>query len=185
MEEISLRQTLFYCFAFVLIGSASGVVFHRNPIKSALFLITFFVSLAATYALIGAEVLATFQVLVYVGAIMVLFLFVIMLIAVREENFESPGSHLGRTLIISGLALAFLIQVFMLLQVRIGRVDLNPNAQPATAVKAGQNITDTTQVIGVSLFTDYLVAFELVSLLLLVAVVGAIMIAKHNRRGLE
>lgn len=185
MEEISFRQTLFYCFAFVLIGSASGVVFHRNPIKSALFLIAFFVSLAAMYALIGAETLATFQVLVYVGAIMVLFLFVIMLIAIREENFESPGHNLGRTVTISVLTLAFLLQIFMLLQLRIGKVDFNPFVQPSAALKAGQNLTDTTQVIGVSLFSEYLVAFELVSLLLLVAVVGAIMIAKHNRKGPE
>ena len=182
VEEISLRQTLFYCFAFVLIGSASGVVFHRNPVKSALFLIGFFVSLAATYALIGAEVLATLQVLVYVGAIMVLFLFVIMLIAVREENFESPLSNIGRAALVGALALAFFIQILLLLQIRIGKGDLNPAAQPVAAVTAGKQLNETTQVIAVNLFREHLIAFELISLLLLVAVVGAIMIAKRDRR---
>ncbi len=185
MEEISLRQTLFYCFAFVLTGSALGVVFHRNPVKSALFLISFFVSLAATYALIGAEVLATLQVLIYVGAIMVLFLFVIMLIAVREENFESPLSNIGRTVIVGALGIAFTIQLFLLLQIRNGKSDLNPIAQPATAIQAGKQLTEAPQVLSVSLFRDYLLAFELISLLLLVAVVGAVMIAKRDRRSLE
>lgn len=185
VEDISLRQTLFYCFAFVLTGSALGVVFHRNPVKSALFLVCFFVSLAATYALIGAEVLATLQVLVYVGAIMVLFLFVIMLIAVREESFESPLSNIGRTVVIFVLASAFFLQILMLVQIRIGKGDLNPTAQPIAAIAAGKAINETTKVIAVNLFKEYLVAFELISLLLLVAVVGAIMIAKRNRRLLE
>lgn len=185
MEEISLRQTLFYCFAFVLTGSALGVVFHRNPVKSALFLVSFFVTLAATYALIGAEILATLQVLVYVGAIMVLFLFVIMLIALREENFESPLSNIGRTAIISTLSLAFIIQVLMLLQVRLGKGDLNPIAQPSTTIQAGKQLNEASQVLSVSLFRDYLLAFELISLLLLVAVVGAVMIAKRDRRRME
>jgi NADH-quinone oxidoreductase subunit J len=182
MEDISFRQTLFYCFAFVLTGSAFGVVFHRNPVKSALFLVSFFVGLAAMYALIGAEILATLQVLIYVGAIMVLFLFVIMLIAVREENFESPLSNIGRTSIVAGLALAFIIQLLLLLQIKTGRGDLNPVAQPSTTLAAGKQLTDSAQVLSVSLFRDYLIAFELISLLLLVAVVGAIMIAKKNRR---
>lgn len=185
MEDISLRQTLFYCFAFILTGSALGVVFHRNPVKSALFLISFFVGLAAMYALIGAEILATLQVLVYVGAIMVLFLFVIMLIAVREENFESPLSNIGRTAVIGTMALAFLLQLVLLLQIRPGRADLNVAAQPSTTLAAGKQVTDSAQVLSINLFRDYLIAFELVSLLLLVAVVGAIMIAKKNRRILE
>lgn len=185
MEEISLRQTLFYCFAFVLTGSALGVVFHRNPVKSALFLISFFVALAATYALIGAELLATLQVLVYVGAIMVLFLFVIMLIAVREENFESPLSNIGRTVIIGALSAAFILQVLLLLQTRSGKSDLNPVAQPTTAIQAGKQLNEASHVLSASLFRDYLLAFELISLLLLVAVVGAVMIAKRDRRNME
>lgn len=185
MEEISLRQTLFYCFAFVLTGSALGVVFHRNPVKSALFLVSFFITLAATYALIGAEILATLQILVYVGAIMVLFLFVIMLIAVREENFESPLSNIGRAIIAVCLAVAFLFQFAMLVQARSGKGDLNPHAQPVTAIEAGKPITESAHVTAVMLFREYLVAFELISILLLVAVVGAIMLAKRNRRLME
>lgn len=185
MEDISLRQTLFYCFAFILTGSALGVVFHRNPVKAALFLVSFFVGLAAMYALIGAEVLATLQVLVYVGAIMVLFLFVIMLVAVREENFESPLSHIGRAVLAVVLSLAFVLQLVLLLQIKPGRGDLNPTAQPMTTLVAGKQTTDATQVLSINLFRDYLIAFELISLLLLVAVVGAIMIAKKNRRELE
>ena len=185
VEEISLRHTLFYCFAFVLTGSALGVVFHRNPVKSALFLISFFVALAATYALIGAEVLATVQILVYVGAIMVLFLFVIMLIAVREESFESPMSNVGRMAVIVAMAIAFFIQLLLLLQIRIGKGDLNPVAQPTATRAAGKPLTEAPQVLAAGIFKDYLLAFELVSLLLLVAVVGAILIAKRNRRTLE
>ncbi len=185
VEDISLRQTLFYCFAFILTGSALGVVFHRNPVKAALFLVSFFVGLAAMYALIGAEILATLQILVYVGAIMVLFLFVIMLVALREENFESPLSHIGRTAIIGTLSLAFLLQLVLLLQIKPGRADLNPDGQITTTLVAGKQVTDAAQVMSINLFREYLVAFELISLLLLVAVVGAIMIAKKNRRAIE
>ena len=185
VEDISLRQTCFYCFAFILTGSALGVVFHRNPVKAALFLVSFFVGLAAMYALIGAEILATLQILVYVGAIMVLFLFVIMLVALREENFESPLSHIGRTAIIGTLSLAFLLQLVLLLQIKPGRADLNPDGQITTTLVAGKQVTDAAQVMSINLFRDYLVAFELISLLLLVAVVGAIMIAKKNRRAIE
>lgn len=185
VEDISFRQTLFYCFALILTGSALGVISHRNPVKAALFLVSFFVGLAAMYALIGAEILATLQILVYVGAIMVLFLFVIMLVALREENFESPLSHIGRTVIVGTLALAFLLQLILLLQIKPGRADLNPEAKITTTLVAGKQITDAAQVISINLFRDYLVAFELISLLLLVAVVGAIMIAKKNRREME
>ncbi len=185
VEDISLRQTLFYCFAFLLTGSALGVVFHRNPVKSALFLITFFVSLAATYALIGAEIIATLQILVYVGAIMVLFLFVIMLMAIKEENFESPLSNIGRFAVAGSLAVAFLIQLWTLLQIRPGASSVAVNTQPSVTLTAGKPITDAAQVFSVNLFREYFIAFELVSLLLLVAVVGAVMIAKKNRRDLQ
>ncbi|MCX7632400.1 MAG: NADH-quinone oxidoreductase subunit J [Turneriella sp.] len=185
MEDVSIRQTLFYGFALILIVSAVGVVFHRNPVKSVLFLVGFFVALAALYALLGAEMLATLQVVVYVGAIMVLFLFVIMLVAIREENFDSPGGNIGRTLLACGLAIAFLLQLFLLLQIRPGRGDLNPEAQPVTTLAAGKETKNAVEALSISLLRDYLLAFELISLLLLAAVVGAIMIAKKNRRELE
>lgn len=185
VEDISLRQTLFYCFAFLLTGSALGVVFHRNPVKSALFLITFFVNLAATYALIGAEIIATLQILVYVGAIMVLFLFVIMLMAIKEENFENPLSNIGRFAVVGSLALAFFIQLWTLLQIRPGASSVAVNTQPSVTLTAGKQITDQAQVFSINLFREYFIGFELVSLLLLVAVVGAVMIAKKNRRDLQ
>jgi NADH-quinone oxidoreductase subunit J len=87
MEDISFRQTLFYCFAFVLTGSALGVVFHRNPVKSALFLVSFFHRrLPQPMRSSALKFWRRCRCLVYVGAIMVLFLFVIMLISVREER---------------------------------------------------------------------------------------------------
>jgi NADH:ubiquinone oxidoreductase subunit 6 (subunit J) len=108
-----------------------------------------------------------------------------MLFAVREQNFESPLSNIGRSAVAITLALAFILQLVLLLQVKPGRSDLNPNLKASTAITAGKQINDPAQVMSVNLFKDYLIAFELISLLLLVSVVGAVMIAKRNRRTLE
>lgn len=187
MQEVfSIRETLFFCFAGLLVISALGVVVHRNPVKSAMFLVSFFVGLAAMYALLGADFLSTMQVLVYVGAIMVLFLFVIMLLAVREENFEGLGTSMGKSTIAAIIALAFIVQASLLLKINPVHSEVNtvtPYSQglPGT----GKSIEGNVEVLSMVLFQEYLLPFELVALLLLVATIGAIVLAKKNRRELQ
>ena len=183
------ESILFFVFAFIMVGSAFGVIWHKNPVKSALFLIAFFVSLAATYALLGADFLATVQVLVYVGAIMVLFLFVIMLISVRDENFENFGSGWLKNILVFFLVAAFASQLFVL--IHIGHqpqsfIDRNVgHSLELSGAGKSQLIEGSSEVVSYHLFSSYLLPFEVISILLLVAVIGAVILAKKDRRKAE
>lgn len=190
--DMTMREILFYSFSFLMIGAGSGVVLNKNPVKSALFLVLFFLGLAFTYAFLGAEFMATLQVLVYVGAIMVLFLFVIMLIAVRETAFENLGSNVGRGMIIVALVVAFGLQFWALLGGFIGKEDA-AQWQVDTATPYEETVEASTdlvikgnaEVISYTLFKKYLLPFELISLVLLVAAMGAVLLTKKNREKLQ
>lgn len=186
-QNMNIQLILFFVFSFILISSAFGVVLHRNPVKSAMFLVAFFVGLASLYALIGAEFLAVVQVLVYVGAVMVLFLFVIMLIAVREEQFESPASNFPRTFAILALILAFLIQFFIMLKVlkKGPAITAAQTTYEGTLGNLGKIVTGNAELLSLDLFARYLLPFELISVVLLIAAIGAVVLAKKNRRKLS
>ena len=186
-EENGIQSVLFFIFSFILIASAFGVVWHKNPVKSALFLIGFFVGLAMTYALLGADLLAALQVLVYVGAIMVLFLFVIMLISVRDASFENFGSGWLKNILMFFLLVSFLLQFFVLLQIADRpppHVDLS-SGHALSLPSSQEVISGNSEVVSFYLFASYLLPFEVVSILLLVAVIGAVVLAKKDRRRLE
>ncbi len=186
MSNITVELALFYTFSFVMIGAAFGVIWHRNPIKSALFLVIFFVTLAATYALIGADFLATLQILIYVGAIMVLFLFVIMLISIRDTNFENFGLNAPRSLLIFFLVVAFLLQFFVLINAgHHNQTSISQSINSSINISQDKMIKGNTEIVSYSLFKFYLLPFEVVSILLLVAVIGAVMLAKKDRRKLQ
>ncbi|MDH5720389.1 MAG: NADH-quinone oxidoreductase subunit J [Spirochaetia bacterium] len=185
MENI--REILFFLFAFVMMGASFGVILHKNPVKSALFLVVFFVSLASLYGVLGAEFLAVLQVLVYVGAIMVLFLFVIMLIAVRDENFENIGANKGKTMVVFLLVLAFTMQFAALASVLSSDDKINTKTEYSKTIDSAQNLTieGNAEVLSFHLFEKYILPFELISIVLLIGVIGAVVIAKKNRRRLE
>ena len=167
---------LFIAFAGLLVACSLMVILHKNPVTSALFLVLAFCSLAGIYLLLAAEFVAMVQVIVYAGAIMVLFLFVIMYLNLKRDI--EHGVHIalrrgvGWTL---GIVLA--IEGWMLLAKRWAMGPLS--AEPAPSV-------GNTQAIGEALYTRYLFPFEITSMLLLVAMVGAVVIAKgrvpHARR---
>ncbi|MCS6984441.1 MAG: NADH-quinone oxidoreductase subunit J [Leptospiraceae bacterium] len=182
---MNVRLVLFFVFSFVLLGAALGVVLHRNPVKSAMFLVVFFVGLASMYALLGAEFLAVVQVLVYVGAVMVLFLFVIMLIAVKEEYFESPASNLPRAVTVIALIFAFLLQFFAIMPLFSSQPLIPVRGYQGTFGPSGKIITGNVELLSVEFFARYLLPFELISIVLLVAVIGAVVLAKKNRRKLS
>ena len=184
--NLNIESILFFAFAFIMVGSAFGVIWHKNPVKSAMFLVTFFVSLAAAYALLGADFLATIQVLVYVGAIMVLFLFVIMLISVRDENFENSGSSWLKNILVFLLVAAFSLQLFVL--IHIGNQPqhfIDRNVGHSFQLTRSKIIEGNSEVISYHLFSSYLLPFEVISILLLVAVIGAVVLAKKDRRKLQ
>jgi NADH-quinone oxidoreductase subunit J len=158
----------FALIALIAVGSAVGLIVKKNPIHGALFLVVNLGSIAALYLMLGAEFLAAAQVIVYAGAIMVLFVFAIMvLIPGKEETGPDPRRRLRLWALPAG-AVLFLLVVGLL--VRPG-----PVPAPARPPVAGG-----VEAIGRLLFTDYLFPFELTSILLLAAMVGVLLLARRR-----
>jgi NADH-quinone oxidoreductase subunit J len=168
---MSVEQVLFGVFALAILVSASGVIFLKNPVASAMSLVTCFFFLAALYVLLWAHTVAVLQVLVYAGAIMVLFLFVIMLLNITDAGplvQVSPSRALG-ALASAGLFAGLVVAARAL----PSATSLPWQADPAQRASFG-----TIQQLGEVLYTQWLFPFEAVSLLLLVAIVGAVVVAK-------
>lgn len=160
--------SLFYIFGAVAIVAAFSVVFQRTPVYSALSLIVVLCALAALYALLDAPFLAVIQVIVYAGAIMVLFVLVIMLLNAGREN-PTDRSLLARWLG-APLLVAFLIEILLVVWQQF-----SPATTPAPApLDAGP------RAIGTLLFQSYALPFEVTSLLILVAILGAVVLAKKE-----
>ena len=153
-------------FGFLVIANP----FSRNPVTSAMFLVLTIVSLAGLFVLLHAYFLAAVQVLVYAGAVMVLFLFVIMLLDLKAEERRKIRGFAGKLLVVLGPAcvVAILIVFFQ----SLSAASLNPTP---TAKVDGNTIE-----LGRLLFTQYLLPFEIVSVLLLVAMVGVILLSKRE-----
>jgi NADH-quinone oxidoreductase subunit J len=165
-------------FATLCIGSALGVVTSRNPVHSVLFLILAFFNAAGLFVLLGAEFLAMILVVVYVGAVAVLFLFVVMML---DINFAQLRRGIKKNLLLGGLVGAVLLGE--LLAVAYGWV-----AAPKLATVAAADATghlDNTQAIGSILYTQYLYPFQLSGLILLVAMMGAIVLTLRRRTGVR
>jgi NADH-quinone oxidoreductase subunit J len=159
-----MAPVAFGLIAFIVVGSALGLVIKRNPIHGALFLVVNLAGIAALYLTLGAEFLAAAQVIVYAGAIMVLFVFAIMvLIPGKEETGPDPRRRY-RVLAIP-LGLALLVELTLIVARR-------------TAAPRGPGGPGGVETIGRLLFTDYLFPFELTSVLLLAAMVGVMLLAK-------
>jgi NADH-quinone oxidoreductase subunit J len=166
-----MGAALFLLVAVLTVVAALGVVLHPNPVKSALFLVVTLFLLAVVFVLLEAHMIAALQIIVYAGAIMVLFLFVIMLL-----NLQSDDPERGRRrYVLRGLAwlggVVFAVELALL----VGGATVD---SPATA-PAGYGGAET---VARSLYTDFLLPFELTSILLLVAVVGAVVLAQKQRR---
>lgn len=159
---------LFFSLAVMVIITSVGVVATSNPVRSALLLVVNFFVLAMLYVMLHAHFLAVVQVIVYTGAIMVLFLFVIMLLNLGSPEVLREPAELKRPFaLLLGLALLALLgaQVFAAI-----------GAPPATApVEVGK-----VEQVGVALFSQWAFPFEVVSLLLLVGIVGSILLAKRR-----
>ena len=166
---MSLALVLFFAFATVAVVAALLMIFVRQPIHSALALVLVMVSLAALYLLQGAEFIALVQVIVYAGAIMVLFVFVIMLLNAGNEertNFSKMAKYVG-------LPLAILMTVGIAFWVfRASSVMASPQTAPQSA--------EPTRELSQLLFHTYLFPFEATSILVLIAIIGALVLAKRD-----
>jgi NADH-quinone oxidoreductase subunit J len=166
----------FYLFAAVTVVASLGVVGQRNPMYSVMLLITSFGALAGLYVLLDAPFTAVTQIIIYAGAIMVLFLFVVMLLNVPREEPAPPG--LVAAFGPGTLKIAVVLSVVLGIEVvwALSRVGLGWFAQDAAATSVS-----SVSRIGVALFTRHAFAFEATSILILVAMVGAIVIARKER----
>ena len=171
---MNIDLLVFLLLSLIAIASALGMLLSRNTVYSALYLVLNFVTAAVFYLLLGAPFIAMVQITVYAGAIMVLFLFVIMLLG-AEGLPKSEVLPWQKPLAI-GLSILLFAEAAYLLVTKARPVgDILP---PAEAVNATENL----QQLGIALFTDYLLPFEVVSILLLVAMVGAIVLTKKERK---
>ena len=171
---MSFEVVVFYLFSAVLIFSAVRVVTARNSVHSALFLVLAFFTAAAIWILLRAEFLAITLVLVYVGAVMVLFLFVVMMLDVNLDRLKQgfwSYLPLGAT-----IALLMVLEMVLVLSDRYFRLQAMP--APADPGKAYSN----TRELGRLLYTDYVYPFELAAVVLLVAIIAAIALTMRKRK---
>jgi NADH-quinone oxidoreductase subunit J len=166
----------FYVFAAITILASLGVVGQRNPMYSVMLLITSFGALAGLYVLLDAPFTAVTQIIIYAGAIMVLFLFVVMLLNVPREE-PGPRGLLG-ALGTRGMQIGAVLSVVLGIEIvwALSRVGLGWFSQDASATSVS-----SVTLIGTSLFTRHAFAFEATSILILVAMVGAVVIARRER----
>ncbi len=169
-----IQQVLFYIFAAVLVFAALMVITQRNPVHAALFLVLAFFNSAILWVMAEAEFLGIALVLVYVGAVMVLFLFVVMML---DVNITPLREGFARYLPV-GVAVGLVMLLEMVLVVGASAIDTAP-AVPAAASLA----EDNTRLIGSVLYTVYVYPFEIAAVVLLVAIVAAIMLTLRRRPG--
>lgn len=184
-----MTEVVFYIFAVLAVLSATLCILQRSPLSAALWLISTMFSLAAIYVLLDAQFIAAIQVLVYAGAIMVLFLFVIMLLNLGHAQSDIRGpSTIAATLVIVGLLSVELLALFQYTPRRLAsEFSQWPTfTDPATVFVAGQitrQESTTRGVVGAvaaPLFQTYLIPFEITSILLLAAIIGAVVLAKRK-----
>ena len=168
-----ITSLFFYLFAAITIASGLMVITARNPVHAVLFLILAFFNAAGLFVLMGAEFLAMLLVVVYVGAVAVLFLFVVMMLDIDYANMrEGFQRHLPLGLIVGGVLLVELLVIF---------------AGPGTTIGVAEvDLTrSNTAQIGDVIYTEYLYLFQLAGMILLVAMIGAITLTMRHREGVK
>ncbi|MCX7364768.1 MAG: NADH-quinone oxidoreductase subunit J [Alphaproteobacteria bacterium] len=175
-----LQALAFYVFATVTVASAAMVVMSRNPVYSVLFLILAFFNTAALFVLIGAEFIAMILVIVYVGAVAVLFLFVVMMLDINISEMRQG--------FLKYLPIGIMIGIVLFAELLIGVGVIGDSSETLTALNAhGPQVLagDNTRAIGRVLYTQYFYLFQVAGLVLLVAMIGAIVLTLRSRPGVR
>ena len=173
---------VFYIFSFIAIISAIMVTVSRNTVHSVFFLILDFISISCLFIMIGAEFLGMIMLIVYVGAVAVLFLFVVMMLNVAQQknewfNASASSSHIPVGLLVS-------LVIFFELIIVIGGWKYKPEVLDSISLNIDTNITNT-QSLGNVIYTDYILLFQLSGMILLVAMIGAIVLTFRQRSGVK
>ena len=174
---MELHSILFYLFAAIMLGAATGVVLSRNPVHSVMFLVLTFFQSAILWLLIEAEFLAIVLVLVYVGAVLVLFLFVVMMLDVNVEAAKRGVARFAPFGI--GIALLMVVQLVQLIWLR------SRGGESISGFAATPEGYNNTKALGAVLYTEHVYAFEIAALILLLAIVAAITLTLRKRPGLK
>ncbi|MDI4234463.1 NADH-quinone oxidoreductase subunit J [Bradyrhizobium sp. 31Argb] len=173
-----LPALFFYLFAAVCVASAVMVVVSRNPVHSVLYLILAFVNASGLFVLMGAEFLAMILIVVYVGAVAVLFLFVIMMLDVDfSELREGFLEYLPVGLVIGGI---FMFELLLI----VGAWVINPAVTKTITAAIPTNVSNT-EALGLVLYTKYIFYFQLAGLVLLVAMIGAIVLTLRHKTNIK
>ena len=169
-----IAALFFYLFASICVASAFMVIAARNPVHSVLYLILAFVNAAGLFVMMGAEFLAMILIVVYVGAVAVLFLFVVMMLDVDfSELKQGVLQYLPFGLLVGGIVLAELLLV-------VGSWVIGTGTPVGASMPIPANVTNT-EALGLVLYTRYVYFFEAAGMILLVAMVGAIVLTLHHR----
>ena len=169
---MDFKTALFYILSAILVIAALRVVTARNPVHAVLFLVLAFFNASGLWLLLQAEFLAIALIVVYVGAVMVLFLFVVMMLDINLERLRQ--GFWGNLWLGGPIAVLMVAEMVAVLSAR----SFGLEAMPAPAVVAGSN----TKALGVAIYTDYIYPFELASVILLVALIAAIVLNLRQRR---
>lgn len=170
----------FYILAFTAVISALMVVSARNPVHSVLFLILTFFTTSGLFVLIGAEYLAMLLIVVYVGAVAVLFLFVVMML---DIDFVELKQGFMRYLPVGGLVAAALFGIFFL--VNSARIEAKVDKSILSSPTPSMDVANNAEAMGKILYTDYILFFQLAGLVLFVAMIGAIVLTLHHRQNVK
>ena len=172
----------FYTFSFIAIISAIMLTVSKNTVHSVFFLILDFISISCLFIMIGAEFLGMMMLIVYVGAVAVLFLFVVMMLNVTQQENQWFISTKSSTHLPVGLLISLFI--FFELIVVIGGWKFKPDLVTSMSLSINQNITNTHSL-GNVIYTDYIHIFQLSGMILLVAMIGAIVLTFRQRSGVK
>tara|TARA_Y100000591_G_C21830799_1_gene699448 strand:+ start:328 stop:960 length:633 start_codon:yes stop_codon:yes gene_type:complete len=176
------HAVFFYFFSFIAIVSAIMVTAARNTVHSVFFLILDFISISCLFIMIGAEFLGMIMLIVYVGAVAVLFLFVVMMLNVAQQKNQWFGSSKSSAHIPIGLLVSIII--FFELIIVVGGWKYKPDLLNLSTIRVTETISNTHSL-GNVLYTDYIHLFQLSGMILLVAMIGAIVLTFRQREGLK
>ena len=176
------HSIFFYTFSLIAIFSAIMVVASKNTVHSVFFLILDFISISCLFIMIGAEFLGMIMLIVYVGAVAVLFLFVVMMLNVAQQKNQWFESTSDNTHIPIGLLIS--VVIFFELVIVVGGWKYKPDLLSSVSVEINQNITNTHSICNI-LYTDYIHLFQLSGMILLVAMIGAIVLTYRKRSGIK
>ena len=176
------HSIFFYTFSLIAIFSAIMVIASKNTVHSVFFLILDFISISCLFIMIGAEFLGMIMLIVYVGAVAVLFLFVVMMLNVAQQKNQWFVSTSDNTHIPIGLLIS--VVIFFELVIVVGGWKYKPDLLSSVSVEINQNITNTHSI-GNILYTDYIHLFQLSGMILLVAMIGAIVLTYRKRSGIK